>query len=203
MPSASRSLAELGDAELVAALRQGDETALAELMDAYDSALLRVATTHVDSRAAAEEVVQETWLAVIRGLDGFEGRSSLRGWIFAILTNIAARRGESERRTVPFCSLAGEDGREFDPTGHRMVPPRPWETPADASLSLEVRELLAGTIASLPPAQRAVISLRDVEGWSAADTRAALGLGAANERALLHRARTKVRAALERYQSDL
>jgi RNA polymerase sigma-70 factor (ECF subfamily) len=203
MPTASRPLAELDDAALVDALRQGDEAVLARLMDTYDSALLRVATTHTGSRAAAEEVVQETWLAVIRRLDGFEGRSSLKTWIFTILTNIAARRGERERRTVPFCSLAGEDGRAFDPTGHWTAPPRAWDAPADAALSVEVRELLTSAIAALPPTQRAVISLRDVEGWSAADTCAALGLGAANQRALLHRARAKLRTVLERYQADL
>jgi RNA polymerase sigma-70 factor (ECF subfamily) len=214
MPSASRSLAELDDAGLVGALREGDEAVFARLMQTYNSALLRVAATHVSSRAVAEEVVQETWLAVIRGLERFEGRSSLKTWIFKILTKIASTQGAREHRTVPFCSLDGDDGRPFDADrffpddngrlgGHWRPAPTRWETPADAIVSGEIREVVAGAIEALPASQRAVISLRDVEGWPAADTCAALGLSDGNQRILLHRARTKVRAVLERYYADL
>jgi RNA polymerase sigma-70 factor (ECF subfamily) len=162
-----------------------------------------VAATHVPSRAVAEEVVQETWLAVIRGLDRFEGRSSLKTWIFRILSNIASTRGLRERRTTPFCSLAGDGADQFEPNGHWRVAPTPWEAPADAAVSAEIRELVWAAIEALPASQRAVVALRDVEGWSAADTCAALGLSDGNMRVLLHRARTRLRAALDRYHADL
>jgi RNA polymerase sigma-70 factor, ECF subfamily len=170
MPSASAHL----DDGLVTALRKGEEDAFAELLDSYSSALLRVASTYVRSRAVAEEVVQETWIAVIRGIDRFEGRSSLRTWIFRICANVAARHGGRER---------------FDPE-ERLV-------------TGETRAVLASAIEALPPAQRRVISLRDVEGWSAAETCDALGLSESNQRVLLHRARAKVCAALERHGADL
>src|SRR5687768_11389418 len=115
MPRTSRPPAELDDAELLCALRDGDEQAFRDLMDAYDSALLRVATIHVGSRAVAEEVVQETWLGVLRGLDRFEGRSSLKTWIFRILTNIASTRRAREARSVPFSSLGGDGAEPLGP----------------------------------------------------------------------------------------
>lgn len=185
------------------ALREGDEAAFASLMDAYSSAMLRVAAAHVPSRAVAEEVVQETWLAVIRGLDRFEGRSSLRTWIFAILRNVASTRGGRERRMVPVGSLAGDGGARFEVDGHWRLAPTSWATPDDAAVSAELRERVGAAIEALPPGQRAVVSLRDVEGWSAADTCVALGLSDGNMRVLLHRARTKLRAVLERYHADL
>jgi RNA polymerase sigma-70 factor (ECF subfamily) len=203
MPTASRPAVDLDDAELVKALREGDEAVFASLMEAYYSALLRVAASHVPSRAVAEEVVQETWLAVLRGIDGFEGRSSLRTWIFRVLTNIASRRGPREHETVPFSSLDGEDGPRFDPAGHWVAGPHPWETPEERTVAGETRDVVLAAIEALPPAQRRVIALRDVEGWPAAETCEALGLGEANQRMLLHRARTKVRAALDRYYRDM
>jgi RNA polymerase sigma-70 factor (ECF subfamily) len=198
------------DAELVAALRRGDERAFATLMDAYSSSLIRVAMCYVPTRAVAEEVVQETWLGVLQGIDRFEGRSSLKTWIFRILTNTATTRGARERRTVPFCSLTGDDGASLDPDrffgadhdrypGHWEFGPTPWETPEEGLLSGEAREVIASAIEGLPPAQRTVISLRDVEGWPSAEICDALEISEGNQRVLLHRARTKVRAALERY----
>jgi RNA polymerase sigma-70 factor (ECF subfamily) len=201
------------DAQLAQALRNGDETAFRTLIDAYSAPLLRVAMTYVPSRAVAEEVVQETWIAVIRGLDRFEGRSSLRTWVFRILTNIAMTRGARERRTVPFRSLATTEAEEgpsvdpdrFLPADHERYPehwalgPTRWETPEEGLLSGETREVITAAIDDLPPAQRTVISLRDVEGWPSHEVCEVLGVSEANQRVLLHRARTKVRAALERY----
>jgi RNA polymerase sigma-70 factor, ECF subfamily len=197
------------DAALVEALRRGDEQAFKQLMDAYDSMLMRVAMIHVSSRAVAEEVVQETWIGVLRGLDRFEGRSSLKTWIFKILTNIACTRGARERRTTPFSAL-GEEGDSVDPdrffgadhpryAGHWAFGPTSWETPEEGLLAGETRRVILDAIEQLPSAQRTVITLRDIEGWPAEEVCDALALTEANQRVLLHRARTKVRAALERY----
>jgi RNA polymerase sigma-70 factor (ECF subfamily) len=209
MPTTSRS-AGPADAELVGALRNGDERAFRELMEAYDSALLRVAMVHVGSRAIAEEVVQETWLGVVRGLDRFEGRSSLKTWIFRILGNIASTRGAREARSLPFSSLGGDGAERLDPerflgaadgglAGHWALAPSPWPTPEEGLLAGETGEVIGSAIEGLPPAQRAVVALRDVEGWSATEVCEALGLSEGNQRVLLHRGRTKLRAALERY----
>jgi RNA polymerase sigma-70 factor (ECF subfamily) len=198
------------DRELVAALKRGDEDAFAELIDAHNSSLLRVAMGYVSSRAVADEVVQETWLGVIRGLDRFEGRSSLKTWIFRILTNTAATRGARESRIVPFSSLVDDDGEPLDPdrffpsdherlAGHWALGPTPWKTPEEGLLSAETRAVMMSAIEDLPPAQRTVISLRDIEGWSPEEVCDALEMSEGNQRVLLHRARTKVRAALERY----
>jgi RNA polymerase sigma-70 factor (ECF subfamily) len=163
----------------------------------------------------AEEVVQETWLAVLQGIDRFEGRSSLKTWLFRILTNRAKTRGEREGRTVPFSALAdaaeveGEEpavdpdrfyGSEHPNAGLWVDVPQRWaDTPERRLLSGEVQELVADAIAALPPSQRAVISLRDVEGWSSEEVCNVLELSETNQRVLLHRARTKVRRALETY----
>jgi RNA polymerase sigma-70 factor, ECF subfamily len=196
------------DAELVDALRSGDERAFRELTEAHHSALLRVAMARVGSRAVAEEVVQETWLAVIRGLDGFEGRSSLKTWIFRILGNVASKRGAREARTLPFSALGGAGPVAADRflgadrrglAGHWALAPRRWPTPEEGLLADETGEVITEAIERLPPAQRAVVALRDVEGWSAAETCEALGLGEGNQRVLLHRGRTTLRQALERY----
>jgi RNA polymerase sigma-70 factor, ECF subfamily len=201
----------LDDARLVKALRARDERAFEELMRMYNASLLRVAQIYVTSRAVAEEVVQDTWIGVFNGIDRFETRSSLKTWIFRILTNIAKTRGQREGRTVPFSALerpdsvpeAAVDADRFLPPDHERWPghwaskPEPW--PEERLLAAETRELVDRAIEQLPPAQRAVISLRDVEGWSSEETRNALGVSETNQRVLLHRARSKVRQALEGY----
>jgi RNA polymerase sigma-70 factor, ECF subfamily len=200
------------DRRLVQSLRAGDENAFASLVDEYSSSLLGVAMGYVGSRAVAEEVVQETWLAVINGLDRFEGRSSLKTWIFKILTNTASTRGQRERRIVPFSSVGGEHEDEdgvnpdrFFSADHSRYPnhwsagPTAWETPEDGLLAGETRDIMLDAIEELPPAQRAVVTLRDVEGWPAEEVCDALDLSEGNQRVLLHRGRTKVRLALERY----
>jgi RNA polymerase sigma-70 factor (ECF subfamily) len=168
---------------------------------------------YVPSWAAAEEVVQETWIAVMRGIDGFEGRASLKTWIFRILTNVAMRSGARERRSVPFSALAeaGDSGEpsvdpdRFLPADHALFPghwaimPTRWPTPADGLLAGEIREVIIAAIAALPIAQRTVIALRDIEGWSSEEVCEALEITAGNQRILLHRARSRVRAAIERY----
>jgi RNA polymerase sigma-70 factor, ECF subfamily len=202
------------DHELVEALKRGDERAFAALIDAHNSSLLRVAMGYVSSRAVAEEVVQETWLGVIRGLDRFEGRSSLKTWIFRILTNTAATRGARESRIVPFSSLGDDNGEALDPdrffpSDHERYPhhwalgPTPWRTPEEGLLSAETREVIMSSIEELPPSQRAVVTLRDVEGWPADEVCDALEISEGNQRVLLHRARSKVRAALERYEDTV
>jgi RNA polymerase sigma-70 factor (ECF subfamily) len=201
------------EAGLVAALRAGDEVAFTELTRTYHASLLRVAQIYVSSRAVAEEVVQETWLAVLQGLDRFEGRSSLKTWIFSILANRAKTRAVREGRTIPFSALQPErvpepavEPERFrspeDPRwpGHWASPPQAW--PEQRLLAGETREKLAEAIESLPANQRAVISLRDVEGWSAEEVCNALEITETNQRVLLHRARSKVRKALEGYLGE-
>jgi RNA polymerase sigma-70 factor (ECF subfamily) len=203
------------DAQLLQSARAGDERAFEELVTRYHRSLLRVAMTYVRNRAIAEEVVQETWLAVIRGLDRFEGRSLLKTWIFRILTNRAKTRAVRESRTIPLSALVGtengDEGPFVDPErflpashsrwpGHWASPPNSWdEIPEAQLLSKETRALIESAIEQLPPMQAQVIALRDVEGWTAEDVCALLDLSAANQRVLLHRARSKVRAALEEY----
>jgi RNA polymerase sigma-70 factor (ECF subfamily) len=201
----------LDDARLVKALRAHDERAFEELMRRYNASLLRVAQIYVPSRAVAEDVVQETWIGVFNGIDRFETRSSLKTWIFRILTNIAKTRGQREGRTVPFSALERPDAvpeaavgpdrflaadHERWP-GHWSSKPHPW--PEERLLAAETREVVDRAIERLPPAQRAVISLRDVEGWSSEETRNALEVSETNQRVLLHRARSKVRQTLEDY----
>jgi RNA polymerase sigma-70 factor (ECF subfamily) len=214
MLSTSPARMEIDESSLLNALRRGEESAFAELIESHSSALLRVAMMYVSSRAVAEEVVQETWLGVLKGLDRFEGRSSLKTWIFRILANTARTRAVREQRSVPFSSLAGgeEDpqGASVDPDrflpadhdrwpGHWAVGPTPWPTPEEGLLSGETREVILSAIEALPPAQRSVITLRDIEGWPSDEVCDALELSEGNQRVLLHRARSKVRAALERY----
>ena len=196
------------DARLVERLRAGDEDAFIELVHDLNPSLLRVARMFVPTSALAEDVVQETWVAVLNGIHRFEGRSSLKTWIFRILTNTAKTRGERERRSVPFSTLDTEEGgfepaverSRFTGTGHWAVLPRAW--PEDRLLANETRSLIERAIERLPPSQRAVITLRDVEGWTADEVRNALELSETNQRVLLHRARAKVRGALEQYLSE-
>jgi RNA polymerase sigma-70 factor (ECF subfamily) len=202
------------ETQMVDRLRDGDESAFAELTGAYTPALLRVALAHVRTRAVAEEVVQETWLGVLRGLDRFEGRSSLKTWVFKILTNIAITRGVRESRSLPFSSLAEReaeypeeavDPSRFFPADHERWPrqwalgPTRWETPEEGLLTGETRDRILHAVEQLPPAQRTVITLRDIEGWPPEEVCDALGVSDGNQRVLLHRARSKVRAAVEEY----
>ncbi len=182
-----------------------------QLVEAHGAALLRVARMYVPSPAVAEEVVQETWIGVLNGIDRFEGRSSLKTWIFRILTNIAKSRGERERRSIPFSSAAGSAAGEPSVDPDRFLPPGderargwalgpvPWPGPEESLLSGETREVILQAIDELPPAQREVITLRDVEGWSSEEVRNAMEISETNQRVLLHRARSKVRGAIERH----
>lgn len=195
---------------LLSALKAGDEAAFAELVDRYHAGLVRLAMSYVRSRAVAEEVTQETWLGVLRGISRFEGRSSLRTWITRILVNQAKTRAVRERRSVPLSSLAGEldDGPAVDPDRFRNPqhpggwsdPPQNWAgLPEERLLGAETRAKVLEAIEQLPPMQRQVITLRDVEGWDSAEVRDLLELSEVNQRVLLHRARSRVRAALEQY----
>ena len=203
-----------GQAEraLLARLRAGDEEAFARLVESCHATMLAVAQAHVRSRAIAEEVVQEAWLGVIRGLDAFEGRSSLKTWILRIVVNTAKTRGVREARSVPFASLAAEgdgvpavDADRFrgpeDPyTGGWKVFPANWHRLPDEALhQRETLAVIVATIAALPPAQRAVIRMRDVEGCSAEEVCDALSVSEGNQRVLLPRAMSRVRAAIEEH----
>jgi len=197
--------------EQLAALRAGDERAFAALVDLHGAAMLRVARLYVRDRAAAEEAVQEAWLGVFRGIERFEGRSSLRTWLLRIVANVARTKGVREARSVPFSAL-GDDGPSVPEerfrgpeerwAGHWASPPDEWGRPEQELLTAETRSRLAAAIGGLPDAQRQVISLRDVEGWSADEVCNVLGLSETNQRVLLHRARTKVRAALDEYLTE-
>lgn len=201
---------------LVRRLRARDEAAFADVVGRYHGALTRLALAFVPSRAVAEEVVQETWLGVICGIDRFEGRSSLRTWIFRILVNRARTRGVQESRSIPFSSVAdAADGDEpsVDPdrflgpdhrwANHWAVPPRSWaRAPEEHLLGEETMAVVEAAVAALPPAQREAITLRDIEGWDAAEVCSLLGVSDGNQRVLLHRARSRVRAALEAHRSD-
>ncbi|MFT3765697.1 MAG: sigma-70 family RNA polymerase sigma factor [Minicystis sp.] len=195
------------DAALVADLRAGKADALAELLRRYHRATIRVARTYVATDACAEEVAQEAWLGVVQGIGSFEGRSSFRSWLFSIVANIAKRRGKREARSVPFSAL-GEGEEEAGPTvdpsrflddgrwaGHWAQPP--GRMPDEQLQDHQVRALIQRAIDDLPPLQRRVILLRDVEGVSAEEACAVLEITEANQRVLLHRARAKVRVAVE------
>jgi RNA polymerase sigma-70 factor (ECF subfamily) len=204
-------LATTAEAELLARLRAGDEKAFEALVAGLYRTMLTVARTYVNDRAVAEEVVQETWLAVIQGLDRFEGRSSLKTWILSILVNKAKTRGTREARSVPFAALAAEAdepavaperfrGPEDGFPGHWRAYPGHWPTsPETAAQDRETLRVAMRAIADLPPAQRTVIRMRDVEGYSSEEVCAALEVSEGNQRVLLHRARSRVRSALERH----
>ena len=198
------------DLALVERLRAGDEDAFMVLVTGLTPAMRRVARMYVSTDAIADEVIQETWLGVLQGLDGFEGRASLRTWIFRILVNIAKTRGQREGRSVPFATLAGDDldGPAFDPSSFRGADdalPGGWSTlpfdwrgmPEERAETAETIRVVGLAIAALPQMQAEVIRLRDVHGWSSEEVRNALDLSETNQRVLLHRARTKVRRALE------
>ena len=205
----SRTRMHADDLALVELLRAGDETAFMMLIDELGPSMHRVARMFVSSDAVADEVVQDAWIGVLRGLDRFEGRSSLRTWIFRILVNTAKTRGARESRSVPFASLAGDDldAPSFDPAsfqssgearGHWSTLPFDWRgMPEERAEATETMHVVGGAIAMLPPMQAEVIRLRDVLGWSSEEVRNALDISETNQRVLLHRARAKVRGALE------
>lgn len=187
--------AAVAEAELVERLRAGDEDAFAELVRAHHAALCRFARTFVGSGAVAEEVVQDTWLAVVRGVDRFEGRSSLRTWLFSILVNRARTTATRERRSD---SGADPDADRFDGTGVWSSPPVPWSEQVDDRVAAQqVAELARDLLEDLPEAQRQVVVLRDVEGLSAPEVAELLGVSDGNQRVLLHRGRARLRAGLE------
>ena len=203
------------DRDLVASLRVGDEQAFTALVDGWSGSMLRMARTHVPTDSLAEEVVQDTWLAVITGLDRFRGESSLRTWVYRILINQAKTKGVRERRTVPFASLApgngSEDGSRDGPTvdpsrfqGAADPHPGGWRRfpdawPEQSLLSSEVRQVVARALEAMPPRQRAVVVLRDLDGHTAEEVSELLMISPGNQRVLLHRGRAVVRAHLERY----
>lgn len=209
--------ASTDDWHLINLLRSGDEAAFEILIDRYYTAMLRLAMVYVMSRTVAEEVVQETWMAILESLRRFEGRSSLRTWIFRILTNRAKTRAQREGRTIPFSSLAdmldeatepAVEPARFRPPGQQWAGgwvafPASWEeSPEELLLSQETRSCIEKAIAALSPNQREIITLRDIEGWSPEETCSFLGISEANQRVLLHRARAKVRGVLERYFAE-
>jgi RNA polymerase sigma-70 factor, ECF subfamily len=188
-------------------LLAGDEAAFEALVAEHHGPMLRFARHFISRPDVAEEVVQETWLAVLRGLDRFEGRSSLKTWIFHILANRARSRAVREGRVVPFADVGRADQDAFDtdlasrfgPDGQWSHPPAPWDvdTPEAIALRKEAMEQLEVALEALPPAQRTVVRLRDVEGWPADEVCNVLEITETNQRVLLHRARTRLRQSLE------
>jgi RNA polymerase sigma-70 factor (ECF subfamily) len=199
------------ESELIASLRAGDERAFEALVERHYSTMLTVARHYVSSRAVAEEVVQEAWLGVLKGLDRFEARSSLRTWILRILVNTAKTRGAREARSVPFASLAPEGdepavgpdrfrGADDPFPGHWRAYPGNWQRlPEEALADRETLDLVLTTIHALPGPQRIVITMRDIQGCDAEEVCAALDVSEGNQRVLLHRARSRVRRTLERH----
>ena len=210
-PPAAPASTALSDQQTLAALRAGDERAFRDLFARSYPMMKRVARAYVASDAVAEEIVQETWMAIVTGIDRFEGRSALGTWIFSILTNQAKTHSARESRAVPFSCVAPSDAEEptVDPDrfqkdddawpGHWATPPRPWQKPERRLLALETRDRLKAALAELPDRQRTIVALRDVEGHSAEEVCDLLGLSQENQRVLLHRGRSRLRAVLEEY----
>jgi RNA polymerase sigma-70 factor, ECF subfamily len=203
------------EAELVGRLRNGDDAAFALVLDQWSPGMLRLARSFVSTPDSAAEVVQDTWLAVLQALDRFEGRSSLRTWVYRILVNTAKRRAARERRNVPMSSLGPDpdagptvepdrfQGSDEPYPGHWRALPTPWPaltpSPEQRTLDAELQIRLEDALAGLPERQRAVITLRDVQGRPADEVCAILDISPANQRVLLHRARAHVRSRLEGY----
>jgi RNA polymerase sigma-70 factor (ECF subfamily) len=212
--TATATLVTEEEADLLTRLREGDQSAFEELVDRYHSAIVRFARLYVATQELAEDVAQETWLGVLRGLDRFEGRSTLKTWIFRIAANRAQTKGKREARTIPFAALASAEASADEPVDlDRFLPiddsahPGGWSTlpanwdeqPEGRLLSDETLRVVREAIEQLPPMQAMVITLRDLQQWSSQEVREALDISEANQRVLLHRARTKVRRALEEY----
>jgi RNA polymerase sigma-70 factor, ECF subfamily len=209
--STVRGRVPASEAALVQRLRLGDERAFEEAVESLYPAMTAIARGYVRSRAVADEVVQDAWLAVMRGLEGFEGRSSLKVWVLQIVANIARKRAVREARSVPFSSFEREDDdpavdpARFHPAGDRFPGhwksyPTDWRTlPETKLLAGETVELVQQAIEELPEAQRVVITMRDMAGCTAAEVCETLDISEGNQRVLLHRARLKVRAKLERH----
>jgi RNA polymerase sigma-70 factor (ECF subfamily) len=201
------------EGRLLEALRGGDESAFSRLVDLHHASMIRVARLYVGSAAAAEEVAQEAWVGVLQGLERFEGRCALKAWIFAIVANCAKRRGAQDKRTLPMSALAEDDdgGASVEPErflsedharwpGHWSQPPEAWG--AERLVSRETLDKIASAMEGLPPMQRAVMTMRDVEGLGSDEACQVLGISESNQRVLLHRARSKVRKALESYMHE-
>jgi RNA polymerase sigma-70 factor (ECF subfamily) len=200
------------DTTIVAALRGGDESAFARLVAEYQPGFVRIARVWVRDTSSAEEVVQDAWLAALESLERFEGRSSLRTWLYGILVNVARTHARAQRRTLPVSSLVAEeldaDSVEveadlFLPDGHRWAGhfaalPVPFPTPEQSLQRAELIELLDAALADLPPLQQQVMLLFDVQRFTGEEVCNILGLSDTNQRVLLHRARARVRASLER-----
>ena len=197
--------------ELVDALRRGDERVFAGLVDRHGAAMLRLARAYERDPAVAEEIVQDAWIGLLRGIEGFEGRSSLRTWLFRIVANVARTRAAREARSLPFSALVADEGDDGSSSperfrgpehrweGHWSAPPQEWSRPEHELMSAETRTQIAAAIRCLPQSQRVVITLRDVEGRSADEVCALLEISEGNQRVLLHRARTRVRQVLDDY----
>ncbi len=197
------------DAQIVSRLCAGDEALFARLVDAWSSGMLRAARAYVSTRESAEDVVQDTWLAVMRGIDRFEGRSSLRTWVYRILVNTAKTRGRKDSRTLPFDEIGAPAGPTVDPAafrgaddpypGHWKQSPAAWPSVESEVEAGELRRRIEQAVAGLPARQRVVIVLHDMEGYPSEEVCVVLGISPANQRVLLHRARAAVRAQLADY----
>jgi RNA polymerase sigma-70 factor (ECF subfamily) len=200
------------DAVVVARLRARDETTFADLIDAWSPGMLRAARSYVADDHAAQDVVQETWLGVLRGIEGFQQRSSLRTWVYRILINKAKTRGVRDARTVPGLGLGLDDehrGPTVDPArfrgtddpypGHWRSSPPAWPSPEDGAVAADTRRQLAAALNGLPARQRVVVTLRDVAAHSSEEVCELMSISAANQRVLLHRGRAALRAALEQH----
>ncbi|HEY6749275.1 MAG TPA: sigma-70 family RNA polymerase sigma factor [Mycobacteriales bacterium] len=200
-----------GDAELVARLRDRDEAAFVFVLEAWSPGMQRLARSFVSTPDSAAECVQDTWLAVIEGIDRFEGRAALRTWVYRILVNTAKRRGVREGRSVPWSSVADETGPTVDPArfrgpgepfaGHWREFPARWPEPENATLAAELRQVVAEAIAELPERQRVVLTLRDIHGYDGAEVSSILEISPGYQRVLLHRARVHVRARIDVYHA--
>jgi RNA polymerase sigma-70 factor, ECF subfamily len=210
-PTVARDAAT-DEAQLLADVRAGDEAAFLALVRRHQPLMLRVARSYVRDARAAEDVVQETWLALLEGIHRFEGRSSLKTWLFRVLVKRAITRAQRDRRQVPFSAFEGEDGEDegptvdpsrFNPADHPRWPGHwaaaPVAIPEERLLAHETLDRVRAAIDGLPARQRTVIVLRDIGSLNPEEVCAALEVSEANQRVLLHRARAKVRAELERY----